>query len=153
MILRIDFTCKIWNFFFENFINMTHVNLLRSLQITLVTEIGDIVTTTSKQVTSSCGTVSRRDFLKKIQGREFSKFWELRVFFSKIPEFWKKNFQKSRQKISAKWQEKLFLGICLSIAFTAYRKWMMALWWRHDDVKMTSWWHVNDVILHDFLLV
>ena len=140
MILRINFTCNIWNFFFENFINMTHANLLRSLQITLVTEIGDIVTITSKQVTSSCGTVLRRDFLKKIQGREFSKFWELQIFFSKIPKFSKKKFQKSRQKILGKWQEKLFLGICLSIAFTAYRKWMMTLCWRHDAIMITRWW-------------
>ena len=71
---------------------MTHANLLRSLQITLVTEIGDIVTTTSKQVTSSCGTVSRRDFLKKIQGREFSKFSELPIFSQKFLNF-RKNFK------------------------------------------------------------
>jgi len=69
---------------------MTHANLLRSLQITLVTEIGDIVTTTSKQVTSSCGTVSRSDFLKKIQGREFLDFREIFIFVSKITEFKKK---------------------------------------------------------------
>ena len=75
---------------------MTHANFLRSLQITLLTEIGDIVTTTSKQVTSSCGTVSRSDFLKKIQDREFLKFCEIFKFFSKITDLKKslKNLDK-----------------------------------------------------------
>ena len=72
---------------------MTHANFLRSLQITLLTEIGDIVTTTSKQVTSSCGTVSRSDFLKKIQDREFLDFCEIFKFFSKITEFKKKTLR------------------------------------------------------------
>ena len=82
---------------------MTYANLLRSLQITLVTEIGDIVTTTSKQVTSSCGTVSRSDFLKKIQEREFSDFSEF--FISKSSQFLEnlkiltKDFGKMTRKI------------------------------------------------------
>ena len=83
---------------------MTYANLLRSLQITLVTEIGDIVTTTSKQVTSSCGTVSRSDFLKKIQEREFSGILEFTIFSRSFLNFW--TTLKISQKILAKWREK-----------------------------------------------
>ena len=79
---------------------MTYANLLRSLQITLVTEIGDIVTTTGKQVTSSCGTVSRSDFLKKIQEREFSGILEFTIFSRSFLNFW--TTLKISQKILAK---------------------------------------------------
>ena len=127
---------------------MTHANLLRSLQITLVTEIGDIVTTTSKQVTSSCGTVSRRDFLKKIQGREFSKFSELRVFFSKIPEFWKKTFKNLDKRFLQNDKKNCFWEfVYRSLSLLTGNE-----WWRYDDVMMTSIWHHDNTLMTSFYM-
>ena len=109
---------------------MTHANFLRSLQITLLTEIGDIVTTTSKQVTSSCGTVSRSDFLKKIQDREFLDFCEIFKFFSKITEF-KKKLSKISTKDFGKMTRKIVFGNLFIDRFHCLQE-------MNDDATLTS---------------
>ena len=152
MILKTNFTRKILhfklNFAIFSWIFLKNFYKHDTCQFTEITpdHFGDRNwwhrdATASKQVTSSCGTVSRSDFLKKIQDREFLDFCEI---FLEITEFFKKKTLKNLDKRF--WQNDKKNSFWESV----YRSLSLLTgneWWRHADVMMTSFkvtfWHIH----------
>ena len=128
--------------FLKNFINMTHVNLLRSLQITLVTEIGDIVTQRQANkwrhhVALYRGATSSKKFRAE-------NFW-IFVKFSYLSR--KSQNLKKNSKISTKDFGKITRKIVFGNLFIDRFHCLQEM---NDDVTLTSWWRHFKSLLGTF---